>query len=240
MDKKHCRVPVLSFLAALLLFAVLAPAVARAEDDTSKGKGCVSIQLQDIGTPMKNVEFRCYRVGQPVNESEQIAWELVSELEKTGVDLNQLKTASALHEAAKTLQKAVETEKLTGVAATTDNAGKLQFEGLDDGVYLVVQTNRAQYGWCEPFLAAVPYSGENGALSYKVEASVKGTLEETPTNTPKPSATPEPDDESGTASHGVLPQTGALDEPALWLVFMCVAGVALFALLARKKVSKNR
>ena len=227
MNKKLCVAPIVSALVVLLLCAILAPAIAFAEEETLEQKGSIAISLEDFGTPMQNVEFWCYQVGY-MREGPQLIWELVPGLEQTNVDLNALKTAKDLQTAAQELHKAVETQKLSGVAATTDAAGRVRWDDLTLGVYLLVQTETAQYGQCEPFLVAIPYVDDSGKWSYLIEASVKGA----PLESPTPSSEP--------TTRAWLPQTGDLDHPGVWLALLCLAGITLIVLFVGAKYYRKR
>lgn len=244
MDKNHCAARIFSFVAALLLLVVLIPATARA-DAYDPDKSCsITIQLQDLGTPMRGVKFRCYQVGK-LAEGPQVKWELVPELSGLSLDLNKLETASDLKDAAEQLKKEVADKDLTGQEAVTDATGKAQFTNLNHGIYLVVQVSTAQYGMCEPFLASVPYTDENSMWNYDLEAMVKGQIISTPTPapsaaptptptvTPAPVLTPEP-----TPLSGHLPQTNDPSNPVIWVIVACVAAVCVIVLVYLKKRKK--
>lgn len=238
MVKNHCAARMISLAAALLLLVVLLPVTARADAYDPNQKGSIAIQLQDLGTPMGDVTFCCYKVG-TLGTGLQVNWVLVSELESTGVDLN-IKSASDAQKAAELLQKAVKEKGLTGTEKSTDSAGKVEFTELEHGMYLLVQTNTAQYGLCEPFLVAVPFTDENGLWEYDVKATPKGQLIPTPTPgtapTPTPTVTPAPKTEpTPTPLPGILPQTGDASNPVLWLVLACASGAVVIALVCLKK-----
>lgn len=245
MNKRHRAVSALSFLAVLLVLAALIPAVAMAESYDPDKKGSISIQLQECGTPMGQVEFCCYLVGQQV-PGPQMAWELVPALRNVDVDLNHLQYAEDRQAAAHQLQDAVEAQKLAGIAARTDKSGKALFSDLAEGIYLVTQTSAAAYGQCEPFLVALPYAEDTEAWKYDVEASVKGNPPESEQPPQGPEATPTPGPEVTPAptvlpastpqstAVGILPQTGDESQPVVWLVLFCAAAAAIVVLLVWK------
>lgn len=248
MSNKLCVAPRAFAWIALLLFAVLAPAVAFADEETSAQKGSIVISLEDFGTPMQNVEFRCYQVGN-MGQGPQLEWELVPELNRANVNLNALGTAKDLRAAAQELQKAVEMQKLSGKAATTDTAGIVRWQDLPAGVYLLVQSSTAEYGRCEPFLVAIPYVDDSGQWSYQIEASAKGAPLESPTTSAQPNVTPVPSQshvpdaelpqEVRQISRSWLPQTGDPGQPGFWLGLLCLAGIVLIV-LAVVKYNKKR
>lgn len=230
MGKNHCAKHILSFLAAWLLLPILFPAAVRAEAYDPDKKGSITIQLQDLGTPMEGVAFCCYQVGRQGNDV-QLSWEPVTELQGSGVDFNALKNAGDLQAASLKLKNEVVEKGMAGMEASTDATGNVRFTDLEQGMYLLVQTTTAQYGQCEPFLAAVPSSGEGVLWIYDVEADAKGQLLSTPTplpvtgqtETPVPTSiaspapvySPAPVPEE-TPLPGILPQTGDGSSPWLW------------------------
>lgn len=246
MSNKLCVAPRAFAWIALLLFAVLTPAVAFADEETSAQKGSIVISLEDFGTPMQNVEFRCYQVGN-MGQGPQLEWELVPELNRANVNLNALGTAKDLRAAAQELQKAVEIQKLSGEEAITDTAGIVRWQDLPAGVYLLVQSSTAEYGRCEPFLVAIPYVDDSGEWSYQIEASAKGAPLESPTPSGEPNITPvpssapnaEPQQEVPQTSRSWLPQTGDPGQPGLWLELLCLAGVLLIVLAVAKHRRKR-
>lgn len=246
MSNKLCVAPRAFVWIALLLFAVLAPAVAFADEEAFTQKGSIVISLEDFGTPMQNVEFQCYQVGN-MGQGPQLEWELVPELNQANVNLNALGTAKDLQAAAQELQKEVEIQKISGEAAATDIAGIVRWQNLPAGVYLLVQSSTAEYGRCEPFLVAIPYVDDSGEWSYQIEASAKGAPIESPTPSAQPNITPvpshapnvEPPQEARQTSRSWLPQTGDPGQPGVWFGLLCVAGVLLIVLAVVKYYKKR-
>lgn len=121
------------------------------------------IQLNDLGTTMEGVEFTAYKVA--VTES-----------------MNYMKTASDWDAEAKGLAEEINRKTVKGVSEKTDADGRLAFEHLEEGMYLVVQTKEASYGRVSPFLAAVPYRAE-GVRTNEVIIHPKGEIFQQDANT---------------------------------------------------------
>lgn len=167
---------------AIFLFA--GPAWA---DDYQPGKkGSITIRLNDIGSYKGNVEFAVYQVGKPVGES-NLQWQLTEKFAGCKVDLNALNTAEAQKEAADILEKEA-VSQTADFAGKTDKQGVLSFPNLEQGIYLLRQTEKGIYGTVESFLAAIPYMIDGESWIYDVPASPKA---EPLPSTPSPSITPE-------------------------------------------------
>ena len=95
---------------------------------------------------------------------------------------------------------------------TTDSKGKLVFDRLDPGLYLIVRTNAVNTSYeYEPSLIFVPQTSE-GELLYDVDAEPKFSKK---TDTDLPSSTPDGEK---------LPQTGQL----IWPIFaLSILGLVL-------------
>ena len=165
---------------AIFLFA--GPAWA---DDYQPGKkGSITIRLNDIGSYKGNVEFAVYQVGKPVGES-NLQWQLTEKFAGCKVDLNALNTAEAQKEAADILEKEA-VSQTADFAGKTDKQGVLSFPNLEQGIYLLRQTEKGIYGTVESFLAAIPYMIDGESWIYDVPASPKA---EPLPSTPSPSIT---------------------------------------------------
>lgn len=82
------------------------------------------------------------------------------------------------------LAKIVKDNSLKGITKTIDQEGKVTFEELPLGLYLLVQLKAAPgYKALSPFLVSVPRN-DDGSYIYDVDASPKLSLEPAPTNPP--------------------------------------------------------
>lgn len=121
---------------------------------------------------------------------------------------------------AATLAEYVTDNNISGTAATIGTDGTVSFNGLELGLYLVVQTTQSTgYNTISPFLVTVPYV-ENDVWVYNVDASPKVEVYTEPA-TPTTPTTP------STPSTPTLPQTGQLNWP---IPVLAVSGLVLFAI----------
>lgn len=192
-----------AFLAVGFLFLGTAVPV-QAEDYSAEREGSIRIQLMDLGTGWEQVEFCVYPVGTPFVKEQNVYWTLNRELESTEVDLNGLATGGQIREAAEVLEAAVTGAEIVPEKGYTDANGTVTFSQMEQGVYLVCQTENA-YGSSEPSLVSVPGQklDEDGTMvgwDYDVEITPKSeppkpSVTPSPETTPGPTVTPSPQDQ---------------------------------------------
>lgn len=118
---------------------------------------------------------------------------------------------------------------LDAASVEVGSDGKVQFSNLEVGLYLVVQTEKADGNLSvDPFLVTVPVRNANGTLEYNVDASPKVGKIKTPSSTTTTSKSTSTSSSSSSSSSSStvkrLPQTGQLWWPVI--VLSC-AGVLL-------------
>ena len=159
--------------------------------------GSLTIRLKDLGTDMEQVGIAVYQVGKVVEKSTEhteytLVYTLVDELSDVDIDLMELDKAEKTKEAAETLAGEVAARGMKGKEGLTDENGVVTFEGLEPGIYLVVQTSgQSRYGIMQTFLAVLPQTGANGEFVYEVEATPKAVTP-VPTQPPAPTRAPSP------------------------------------------------
>lgn len=197
---------------------------AEAENYDPDAAGNITVQLDEIGTPCDGVVLECYHVADVEENDGAVQFVLVPELTDEQIDLNHLETASDHKEAAEYLEAAVEKHNLSSKTGQSDTKGIIRFTGLEQGVYLLVQSDHADYGQIETFLIAIPYTSDGNSWTYDVVTETKGELiEPIPTPTPVPTPTPEPS-----------PSTGVRNSPAPYLAAAAVCGGLLVILLLKR------
>lgn len=123
-------------------------------EGTIPSKGSITVQLPELGTDKNEVTLKAYKVGEWKKETEN--WKLDSSLETSGIDFSTLEGNSAWDSAAVTLSQ-LNLESFDSKEGTTDAEGKVTFQDLELGMYLIVQQNKTDtYGIISPFLAAIP------------------------------------------------------------------------------------
>lgn len=149
-----------------------------------KESGSITIELEDgkVGTLKSDVEFSYVKVAEVVDGS----YILTDDFKESNVDLNQLKYAKDLEEAAKTL---CSYSAKADAKVYTDDSGMAVIKDLDTGVYLLHVTGQNQYDIITPILVSIPmWDEEEGQMQYDITVI--------PKHSPKPSESPKTGDES--------------------------------------------
>lgn len=207
-----------ALLLAVLLCCMSGVALAHEVPNLSK-TGSLNITMRFDGEAVPGGTLTLYRVGE-VNGN--YGFVPTGDFADCGYSLdkvNSVTLAKALAHLAKNFE---------GVTKTIGDNGKVTFDNLELGLYLLVQQTAAEgYNAAAPFLVTVPMF-ENGEYVYEVDASPKVELEKKPEVTP----TPKPSDPNPN-----LPQTGQMNWP---VPVLAISGVCLFTAgwLLRFKKSK--
>lgn len=150
-----------------------------------KEKGSITIELTDgkSGTSKQNVEFALTKVA----DLKDGFYVMDSAYESQGIDLNNIKNASDLEEAATKLTDVVGKDTV----GKTDINGRLPFKDLEIGVYLLQVVNENKYDEVTPLLISIPtWSDSKGDMMYDVKV--------VPKHTPKPEKPNKPETPRGT------------------------------------------
>ncbi len=196
-------------LAVLFLWLAVCPAAAQ---DVSQPDipGSIQMTVRYDGKAVSGGSMTCIKVGEIYESDGDYAFRRVLD----GKELTDIQSA----ECAKDLAAFAKDNSLSGLTLTIGTDGKVTFENLKSGLYLLVQdTPAAGYSKLQPFLVSIPYR-DNGTYVYEVDAQVKGELERIPQTQPPTAPT--------TPTGPQLPQTGQLNWPIPVLV---VLGLGLFA-----------
>lgn len=215
-----------ALLAAMLIVCSWSlTALAREVPDASK-KGSIEVTMQEGNQAVPGGSLTIYKVGD-VTEIDGNDSFIPTE-DFSGCDVSFESEMSA--ELAQKLSKYAADHALKGVCQKIDGEGRISFEDLEIGLYLLVQEEAAPgYEKAIPFLVSVPMY-EDGAYIYHVNASPKVEVKrqtESESVPAKPAA-PEPPS---------LPQTGQLNWP---VPVLAVLGLCLFSLGWGMKFGKNK
>lgn len=122
-----------------------------------------------------------------------------------------------------------------GSTRTTDKNGRAEFSPLDEGIFLVQQTQAVKgYKSFEPFLVCVPLK-EDGAWNYTVTADPKTAPETKPSKPSKPSSPSNPP-APGTPSNVKTGDTSPLTTYAGMLI---IAGIAIVGIVMERRRKRN-
>lgn len=197
----------LLLVVALVAVAAALATVAVADVDLNR-RGAIALEMKDeAGQGVPGGTFALICVGKPEIRQSNLCFTLAEAFEDSGVSLeNPFLIATAESLAAYAVQR----PEIQRRVQTTDAQGRVTFEGVECGLYLIVQSAAADgYEAVKAFVVSVPMS-VNGEWTYDVTAKPKAER--------APEPTPPPDDR--------LPQTGMLKWP---VPVLAAAGVAVFA-----------
>lgn len=123
---------------------------------------------------LNNVGFSLYYVGEMENGN----WILTKEFKNSDVSLKS-NEASERNKQAKQLYEYASKEKIQGIIQNTNDDGVIDFTNLEDGLYLIAQTEDwyevgTEAFYSEPFLVSVPIE-INGTLTRNIESRPKSS-----------------------------------------------------------------
>ena len=133
MKRKNKKTAGVFLLAVILIFVVL---VAVSVDAAGR-KGSITVQLNEIGTDREGTALECFYVA----EQKENGWHLTEAFEGCKVTPWNLSKSADYKKAAEKLSSWVTAKKLSAEKRVTDADGKLVFEDLDEGIYLIRQKN---------------------------------------------------------------------------------------------------
>lgn len=137
--------------------------------------GSITILLESgvEGTSINGVEFELIQVGNIVDG----LYEYTKEFKDEKTDLNKIEKANEMEELAIKLNQVANEKKITGTSDKTDNNGKLIFEKLEVGIYLLRVADYNEYEFVEPTLISIPtYNDEHqNSMNFDVTVIPKHT-----------------------------------------------------------------
>ena len=143
-----------------------------ASTDNTATKGSIQIILTDgdIGTSKENVKFEYAKIAEVIDGR----YVMLDDYEN--INLNELKTAAELDDAAQNINEKIKTDMNV---IHTDANGKAFISNLDIGVYLLRVSDKARYENVTPVLIAIPTWDETeGDMNYNVTVIPKHTANE--------------------------------------------------------------
>lgn len=136
----------------LMLFTFCANILSvNALDFTKKGSIEITLIEKEEQTKINGAELTIYKIADAKEENHNLAFEYVNELSDCKVSLDNLDNDNISEEINKCLNDSVK-----GISLVTED-GKVNFEDLDLGLYLVKQTNKVEgYSVITPYLVMIP------------------------------------------------------------------------------------
>lgn len=132
--------------------------------------GSITVNLEEgkKGTSVKNVELELIKIADIINGQ----YLLINDLQDTGVNLNTLKTAEDMKNAAHTISKITVSKNIVGTRKTTNDYGTVKFYQLEKGVYLLQATDINKYENIVSTLISVPAFNNESKNSMNYDISI--------------------------------------------------------------------
>lgn len=203
--------------------------------------GSISITIKYENNPVAGGSLTLYNVASISLDDGNLSYVLTSDFLDFETDFSDISSDTF----AKDLKNYADANKLEGKTEEVDEDGKVSFEGLNLGLYLMVQKDAADgYYEMNPFVVSVP-DESMGKVVYNVDASPKTEIIRKPVEPPETETTtvvPTTTAYNVNAPAGaptptvptVIPQTGLLIWPVLLLAMV---GFLLMAIGWRLKMT---
>ena len=197
----------LAVVALMLILSVSVSVLAGPVPDTAR-RCSVTVSFQKDKEPVAGGSVICTRVGYIYMDGISVRYRRVLD----NADMINLQDPDTAHE----LERYVKQNNITGTAKTVGKDGKVTFDNLEPGVYLIRQKNAPDgYMPIKPFLVTLPYL-KDGEYIYDLDASAKTELDKEPSEPTEPSTGPtepstgpsEPTEPSTGPSEPTEPSTG--------------------------------
>jgi len=204
------------FAVLILLYSVCITAFAHDVPDITR-KGSIQITMRHGQELLPGGSITLFRVGEVCENNGDFGFSLTGDFKNSQLSLEDIKTAVV----AETFEKYANENDLRGSTKEIGQDGKVIFDDLELGLYLLVQYDAAEgYNCMNSFLISVP-GLEDGQYVYDVDGSPKMSALEK-----KPVEVEQPDDSEA-------PRTGEFGHPFSALVssglsLLVVSGILFF------------
>ena len=197
----------LAVVALMLILSVSVSVLAGPVVDVNR-RCSVTVSFQKDKEPVAGGSVICTRVGYIYADGISVRYRRVLD----NADMINLQDPDTALE----LERYVKQNNITGTAKTVGKDGKVTFDNLESGVYLIRQKNAPDgYMPIKPFLVTLPYL-KDGEYIYDLDASAKTELDKEPSEPTEPSTGPtepstgpsEPTEPSTGPSEPTEPSTG--------------------------------
>ncbi len=179
-------------IAAILTLLLSLTAFAGAIDPEQTGNIEVTLKSEETGQAILGGSLTLYQVGKVAVDDWNYSFELTDEFAESGFSLDDLKP-DGNPELAKKFADYVSDHSLPGKTVPVDDRGSAVFTKLENGLYLIVQTE-ASVGYypVNPFLVGIPrYNDDTETYEYDIDATPKTEPAQKET---QPETEPEPEE----------------------------------------------
>lgn len=178
-------------LIAALLFGLSAQTLAADVDPNAKGS--ITLEMTWLGRPVSGGTLTCYRVGDLTWKNGEYVFVPAGDFAEWDGEFDNIQSP----ELALSLAAYAERNGIQGTTKSIGANGRVTFDDLAPGLYLMVQEEAAEGFYpVNPFLVSIPQE-ENGKLEYDIDASPKVEPIPEPTWPTCPSEPTEPSEPTG-------------------------------------------
>ena len=202
-------------LSIFLIMAFLSVGVSAHPVPEPGRKGSITVSMRFDGEAVPGGSLTLYWVGEVSQDDGNYSFVPTGDFTGWGSAFGALDSAEENARTAQSLKTFAQSQEppISGIEKQIGKDGMAKFTNLEQGLYLLVQTQAAPgYSPVNPFLVSIPYEVK-GEYCYDVDAQAKMELEQLPKPPEKPG--------------GKLPQTGQLNWP---VPVLAAAGLGLFAI----------
>lgn len=200
--------------------------------DMARNDCSVSVTMQDPETEegIQGETLALCRVAEVHRENDaDYSFELTKEFADSKENLNALDNGVLDAKMAERLNDYRKKRDIRGTKLTSDASGRIVFEGLKVGLYLIYQEEAKEgYYTVSPFLVSIPYE-ENGEYIYDVEATPKMEIKTNPS--PDEPETPE---KTGNPRKSRV-KTGDTSQILLWGGLLALSALGVTAVVLRRR-----
>ncbi|MCL1816004.1 MAG: hypothetical protein FWG43_00190 [Clostridiales bacterium] len=204
------KITIISALLAMLLMSAQAPLAYATE---LKETGSLTMVIKHDGKALSGIDVEIYRVADIINGARGIEFIPAGDFIGSSVTREEMRDLSATNNAilAAVFYSYARSNYIQGERRITDNSGKIFFEGLNRGLFLIIQRNapasiepNGDKFTMQSFLVSIPGDSVDG-LIYDVLAYPKGEV--TPYKPPTKPPTTKPPTEPPTTPPTTTPST---------------------------------
>lgn len=171
------------FMVLMFVFGTILNVQASTYEEDQRGSFTLSLKkdLEDRVELLSDIEMKLYKVGY-LERTGMVRFVLDPELEYTGVDFADLKTAEASMSVASKLAEFMPASSVEPIVSYTGEDGTVVFDDLEEGMYLIVKGDNASYLEVAPMLMSIPYMETAEIWIYDVNAYPKSIIHDIPTS----------------------------------------------------------
>lgn len=138
-------------------------------DFTKEGSITVTLLEETEKEPIEGTEITLYKIAIAKEENHQLRLKSIDELTICNLELNDLSNQNLIND----IEACIKDKEIPKYKEVTNSYGRVKFDNLELGLYLVKQTNKQKgYSMIDSFLTMIPQAIDN-IWTYDIEAIPK-------------------------------------------------------------------